>query len=175
MDIKVRIVWLLFFGVLAAWGAHALYHWWHNRECKIFREEVLDPLRMPDNNKTEGFWVGDVTENYRLGKISRQLAEADTAPLNPLVPKPVPFHGYYVRIMESGPSMSGNDPMPVSFKGLKRSRDNFAILFYPAEHGPGKYSMIHSARAVYSRNDDWVPTFAYPTDQERIAHWAIVD
>jgi hypothetical protein len=71
--------------------------------------------------------------------------------------------------------MSEDDRTPVSFKGHKRSRDNFAILFYPAEHGPGKESIIHSSLGVYSRSDDWVPTFEYPTDKERIANWGIVD
>jgi hypothetical protein len=175
LDIKVRIVWLLVIGTLGIWAGVALYDWWTAREIRIRYEEVFRPLRIPDYDETDGFWIGDISENYRLGKISRKLAEADTAPLNPLVPNPVPFHGYYVRIMESGPSMSGDDLTPVSFKGVKRSRDNFAILFYPTEHGPGKVSIIHSRVGVYSRRDDWVPTFAYPTQKERIASWAIVD
>ena len=78
--------------------------------------EVLQPLRSPHYND-QRFWVADITELYRLGKISSELAEADTAPLNALVPKPVPFHGNYVRAMDSGPSMSTEDPTPVSFKG----------------------------------------------------------
>jgi hypothetical protein len=178
MKFKIRIVWLLIVATLGVWvavGAAVLPEWWRSHRTRVRYDEVFKPLHMPDHNVTEGFWVGDISENYRLGKISRQLAEADTAPLNPLVPKPVPIHGYYVRIMESGPSMSADDSTPVSLKGLKRSKDSFAILFYPAKHGPGKESIIHSSIGVYSRRDDWVPSFAYPTHQERIAKWAIVD
>lgn len=175
VDIRVRTVWILVIASLGLWAGIGLNDWWKARTIRIRYEEVFKPLDIPDYDETEGFWVGDIAENYRLGRISRQLAESDTAPLNPLVPKPVPFHGYYVRIMESGPSLSGENSAPVSFKGLKRSRDNFAILFYPDEHGPGKVSVIHSRLGVYRRSDDWVPTFAYPTDQERIANWAIVD
>jgi hypothetical protein len=173
MEIKDRTVWLALAGLLGLYGVYAIQNWWHARTIRVLGEDVLRPLRVPHLND-DGFWVGDITENYRLGKISRELAEADTAPLNPLVPKPVPLHGYFVRIMDSGPSFEDNKP-PVSFKGMKRCRDNFAILFYPAEHGPGKYSFIQSRLGDYRRDDDWVPTFGYPTDQERKAHWAIVD
>jgi hypothetical protein len=173
MVIKDRTLWLVILGGLGLYGVTAFHDWWHARTIRLLGEEVLRPLRAPHRNE-EGYWVGDITENYRLGKISRELAEADTAPLNPLVPKPVPLHGYFVRVMDSGPSFE-NDTPPVSLKGMKRCRDNFAILFYPAEHGPGKSSFIHSALGVHQREDDWVPTFSYPTDQERIAHWGIVD
>lgn len=43
------------------------------------------------------------------------------------------------------------------------------------QHGAGKRTFVYSAAAEYSRYDDWVPNFDYFTDQERLAHWAIVD
>lgn len=159
--------------LLAAWGVSALIDARKARERRLQYEEVFRPLRQPHYSEKEGFWVGDITENYRLGKISRQLAEADTAPLNPLVPKPIPFHGYYVRVLDSGEAMMADQP-PVSFKGMKRSRDNYAILIYPAEPGPGKYTIIHNPLGVYRRSDAWSPTFEFPTGNWRHV-WSIVD
>lgn len=155
--------------LIAGCGVLGFADWWRSREQRIFREEVLRPLQVPHRDET-GFWVGDITENYRLGKISRQLAEADTAPLNPLVPKPVPIHGYYVRVMDTGPSFqTGQSPM--SFKGMKRCPDNYAILIYPTEPGPGKYTFIYAAGFTLRRNDAWAPTFSFPTDQELKKDW----
>jgi hypothetical protein len=153
--------------LIAAWGVYGLIEWWRARERRILIEEVLRPLQMPHHNE-EGYWVGDIAENYRLGTISRKLAEADTAPLNPLVPKPIPIHGYYVRVMNSGPSGS--------FEGLKRCRESYAILIYPAERGVGKRTYMYMTDAyVRVRDDDWVPTYGFPTGQELKDHWAIVD
>jgi hypothetical protein len=172
--IKVRIIWILLIGVLGTLGVCAFNDWRRAREDRLFGAEVLHPLYHYPSFKDKGYWVGDVTELYRLGKISRELAEADTAPLKPLVPKPIPFHGYYVRAMESGPS-DFNDQPPVSFKGEQWCRDNFAILIYPAEPGPGKHTYLPNRLSLLHRSDEWSPVFRFPTDQERIAHWGIVD
>ena len=92
---------LLLVALGLAIGVPKLIAWRQARERKAVYDEIVRPLYRPAPNE-EGYWVGDVAELFRLGLISRELAEADTAPLNPLVPKPVPFHGYYVRAMESG-------------------------------------------------------------------------
>ncbi|HEV3026754.1 MAG TPA: hypothetical protein VG457_04235, partial [Planctomycetota bacterium] len=98
------------------------------------------------------------------------------SPLCPLVPKPVPFHGYYMRALESGPSMYNDDPTPLSFKGQKWSQDNFAILIYPAEPGRGKNAWITSMGAVFLRSDDWKPVFRFPTNEELFKEpWMKVD
>ena len=104
------------------------------------------------------------------------MAEADTAPLNPLVPTPVPFHGYYVRALVSGPSLSAKDETPESFKGVKRSKENFAICVYPAVPGPRKPAWILHRLAELRRDDGLPPPgFAFPSDLERRQHWGIVD
>src|SRR5262245_60831565 len=91
---------LIIVAVAATLGQLWLQELRHARERRIIYEEVVRKLRRPHHNE-DGFWVGDITELYRLGQISREVAEADTAPLDPLVPKPVPFHGYYVRALLS--------------------------------------------------------------------------
>jgi len=171
--IRDRTVWLVLTGLLGVYGAFAFNNWWQAREQRLFREEVLEPLHYPFF-KDKGYWVGDVTELYRLGKISKGLAEADTAPLNPLVPQPIPLHGYYVRAMESGVSFE-NDHPPVSFKGQTWSPDNFAILIYPANPAPGKRTWLMGMARFRVREDAWTPTFSFPTDQELREHWGIID
>ena len=167
------LVWLALIAILGVWGGVGLCRWWWAREYRIFADEVVQPLRFP-HVPEKGFWVGDVSELYRLGKISRELAEADTAPLRPLVPQPVPIHGYYVRAMESGPP-EFDDRAPVSFKGQTWCPDNFAILIYPAVPGPGKRTLMWTRGALLTRSDEWTPVFRYPSNRERKTQWGIVD
>src|SRR5262245_25582864 len=82
----------------------------------------------------QGFWVGDVTEFYRLGLISKEVAEADTAPLKPLIGLPRPYQGYYVRAMLSGPCLRpGADwnTEITSFKGQTTNKETCAFCIYP--------------------------------------------
>jgi len=172
MVIQDRHVWLAIAGLLGLFGLYALNDWRQARESRLFGEQVLQPLQNP-YFKDKGYWVGDVAELYRLGKISREVAEADTAPLHPLVPKPVPFHGYFVRAMESGPADFDNQP-PTSFKGRTWSQGNFAILIYPEHPAAGKRTWM-TGLGLRFRNDAWTPVFSFPTDQELKMYWGIVD
>jgi hypothetical protein len=166
---------LLIVGVAGILGVPWLREWRHGRERRIIYEEVVRKLRVPHCNE-EGFWVGDITELYRLGQISREVAEADTAPLNRLVTTPVPFHGYYVRAMVSGPSMNASGDTPESFQGRKRVQGNFALCIYPGEPGPRKYAWIMNRLSELRREDGMPPPgFAFPTLKERQSFWAIVD
>jgi hypothetical protein len=61
-----------------------------------------------DKNGVNDFWTGDVSGLYSLDVgdgplklIPREVAEADAAPLKPLVPSPVPFKGYLFRALEA--------------------------------------------------------------------------
>lgn len=166
---------LLIVAAVAIVGVPWLREWRRGRERQLIYEEVVRKLRVPHYNQ-EGYWVGDITELYRLGQISRELAEADTAPLNPLVPTPVPFHGYYVRAMVSGPSRTTSDDTPESFKGRNRVQGNFALCIYPAEPGPGKWAWIMNSLSELRREDGIPPPgFAFPRLKERQSFWGIVD
>lgn len=72
-------------------------------EVRYYREDL-------DRNGIHDYWTGDVAGLYKYGLIDRFIAEADLRPINPLVPKPVPFHGYYFIAMDGddsdGPSIN---------------------------------------------------------------------
>jgi hypothetical protein len=60
-----------------------------------------------DWNHIQDFWTGDIAGLYyittggqEIHLIPRELAEADAAPLRPLVPTPVPYHGYLFVAMD---------------------------------------------------------------------------
>ncbi len=166
---------ILFLLVVLGLGITVAYLRIQSRNRLILWEEVVRKLQASELNE-EGFWVGDVTELYRLGRISRELAEADTAPLNPLVPTPIPFHGYYVRMMESGPSTTTLNDIPTPLKGQKRSRETFAICIYPAEAGPDKPAWITCSFGMFRRTPGAnQPVLQFPSLAERQAHWAIID
>jgi len=166
---------LLILAFVVVLATPALILWKKDRDSRMFYELAVRKLRQPHHNE-EGWWVGDITELYRLGWISREVAKADTAPLNPLVPTPVPFHGYYVRAMESGPSMTTTSDEPTPLKGKKRSRETFSICIYPAEPGSGKSAWIMCSILELRRYDGQSgPVLQFPSLQERQAHWAIVD
>ena len=73
-----------------------------------------------DGNQVNDFWTGDVAGLYYLrpntGKedaeirlIPREIAEADAAPLKPLVPTPVPYRGYLFRALDEVEFLQGTD------------------------------------------------------------------
>lgn len=75
--------------------------WKKHRDAMAIENEVIGKLHH-GWRADKGYWVGDVSELHRMGEIIREVAEADTAPLKPMVPQPIPFHGYYVRAIDGG-------------------------------------------------------------------------
>jgi len=121
---------------------------------------------------SEGFWVGDVAELYRHGVLSRHVAEADTAPLHPLVDRPRPFHGYYLRAMEEG---FGEIPL----KGKMWSTQGYAFCIYPAELRPGaRVWMVCDFGIFMKKAENTQPILRWPAGGpagEWRRDWAIVD
>jgi hypothetical protein len=133
-------------------------------------------LKSPVISEEGDFWVGDVAELYRLGMISKDVAEADTAPIKPLVEKPKPFRGYFVRAMESAPSPSLDNPGTISLKGKTKSRGTSAFCIYPAEGGkPERYVYIVCPWGIFRKPSEGnKPILAWPIGDARHP-WAIVD
>lgn len=136
MGAKWKAIRFPLIGTLLVGILFAFVLWLEERNRDIYMDAVRHLKRggYPDS----GYWVGDATEFYRLGIISREVAEADTAPLNPLVNRPRPYAGYYIRAMLSGPSLrSGSDwnTETTPFKGQKTNQETSAFCIYPAEAG----------------------------------------
>src|SRR5581483_11619657 len=108
---------------------------WEPQPCfdAVYRQAVL-PLKSTLINERGDYWVGDVAGLFELGRISRRVAEADTAPMKPLTDRPRPFNGYLVRAMETGPSDIADNDHPVLLKGRTHAKV-CAFCIYPAERG----------------------------------------
>ena len=125
--------------------------------------------RLRNWSSPDGWWVGDVSEIYRQGGISRELGEADTAPIRPLVDTPKPFHGSYVRAMETGPSGE-------QLKGKTRSKEMCAYCIYPAgADSPDQYIWLVCWYGIFRKSADrYEPVVKWPTGEWR-REWSIVD
>jgi hypothetical protein len=121
----------------------------------------------------EGFWTGDVAGLCELGVISREVAEADTAPLKPLVDRPRPYHGYFVVAMESSASSGGDWTQSDVLKGKRRGR-NYGVCVYPAEdRRPDLPVYLVQPSGIYRKASEGnKPILQWPKDR---SGWSIVD
>ena len=91
-----------------------------------------------DRNRIKDYWTGDVATLMDLGSDKYPLiAGADTAPLNALVSKPVPFHGYYFVALDRDHSIVPPEDyrQDTDKSGRKvHNLSNYGICAYPAEY-----------------------------------------
>jgi len=106
-----------------------------------------------DGNRIQDFWTGDVAGLYRFGLIPRELAEADGSPLEPLVPLPVPYHGYFFRVMQKD---ERGQPYQEDSDGSGKKIHNaakFGFVALPAR--PGKtgnfFFIINEGNTIFRR------------------------
>jgi hypothetical protein len=131
-----------------------------------------------DGNKINDFWTADVAGLYKLGLIPRELAEADIAPLVPLVPQPVPYKGHYFRALIADHS----ETPPVVYRqetdktsGKVHHLYRFGFLAYPAEPGvSGNYMyMINENNSVFRAVDSLPHPDSWPSLEELQSHWSM--
>jgi len=130
-----------------------------------------------DGNGIQDFWTADVTGLYsvdpgngQIQLIDRRLAEADARPLKALVPKPIPYHGYYFVALD----VDESENPPESFRqdtdkksGKVHHLNKFAFCAYPAGPESGHEIMIISqGNQVFGRWDLTSPPRNWPTDEE---------
>lgn len=145
-----------------------------------------------DWNRIQDYWTGDVAGLYyviskgngmAIHLIPRELAEADAAPLNPLVPAPVPYHGYLFRAMDWDDT--GDKP-----EALKQDTDGTGALHHiekvawcaypsvPGETGKWTYcyalGMDGSYRLMGTHNNGQ-PVRRWPKGGGNTAGWSIID
>jgi hypothetical protein len=138
-------IFVVFGVILAAWLPHAFQERrsGNNRSALV----ALYTLRSAqtdfrendrDGNGVKDYWTGDIAGLYKFGLIERGVAEADAHPLMPLVPKPIPYHGYFFAVLtqddtSSPPEIYAQETDTKS--GKVHHRTKYAFCVYPAEPG----------------------------------------
>ncbi|HLY08326.1 MAG TPA: DUF2950 family protein [Planctomycetota bacterium] len=131
-----------------------------------------------DGNGVHDFWTGDVAGLYRYGLIERGVAEADVRPIHPLVPKPVPFHGYYFVSMlrdESEPPIEDLRLDTDGRSGKVHHLLRFGFCAYPAEFGvTGRWTFIvNENNTVFWRRTNGDPMDYWPCHEEQRQDWGL--
>jgi hypothetical protein len=133
-----------------------------------------------DGNGVNDFWTGDVAGLYRLGLIERGVAEADLRPIHPLVPQPIPFHGYYFLAMKRDESESPPEDLQIDTdknSGKVHHLTKFGFCAFPEKFGvTGKWSFIvnQNNTVFFERhNGDFLDY--WPSDEELRHDWALGD
>jgi hypothetical protein len=133
-----------------------------------------------DRNGVNDFWTGDIAGLYKYGLIERGLAEADVAPLVPLVPQPIPYRGYFFKALQQDDS----ETLPVVYRqdtdqksGKVHNLGRFGFVAFPAE--PGK-----SGKAMFLINE-YNPALnsylsiplpsSFPNETDRKRYWMRFD
>ena len=132
-----------------------------------------------DGNGIKDYWTADVAGLYRYGLISREIAEADTAPLVPLVPTPIPYKGYYFRALVADdfeiPSVPYRQVTDLK-SGAVHHLEKFGFVAYPAGGlFPTTYMWIvcETNTSLRSPMDIPVPV-NFPSKQEFLSRWSKV-
>ncbi len=123
-----------------------------------------------DGNRVTDFWTGDVAGLHGFGLIPREIAEADAAPLEKLVPEPRPYRGYlFVALARDD---SETPPVPLKQdtdkSGLKvRHTAKFGFCAYPAAYGrTGKPTfIINEGNTIFRKDIQGKPFAAWPSDE----------
>lgn len=128
-----------------------------------------------DEEETYYYWTGDVSKVLKFRGIESPedygLALADVAPMDPLEPQPVPFHGYYFVALERDNSTQPPEDyrLMADESGLKVYHPSrFAFCAYPANSNwrHGLTYIINQEGVVYSIDNDGKPVTEWPTNEE---------
>jgi hypothetical protein len=133
-------------------------------------------------NGLQDFWTGDVAGLYStiagagpMKLIDRALAEADARPLKGLVPKPIPYHGYYFLALD----VDESETPPESYRqdtdkksGKVHHLSKFGFCAYPAGPDTGhEVWIINEGNTAFLRRDIASPPRSWPSDEE-LRSWA---
>lgn len=171
-----RWFWLLLLLVVVFAGAVGGWRWWAeerrarnetfawNARVTLVRAQGEYVAQQRSRGGQPSLWLEDVAGLYQFGVLDRSLAEADDRPVRPLVPKPVPVNGYYVRLL----------PWEEVDSDGNRTK-NFAYLLHPSEPGvTGKFMYMMGGWGMYRRcavGARPVPT-TMPSDSELRQYWS---
>lgn len=137
-----------------------------------------------DRNGVQDFWTGDIAglfsltvEGQALHLIPRELAEADAAPLTPLVPAPVPYQGYLFRVLEKDLELKEEyrqDTGGTPPRGKVHSTSIFGFCAFPARPGKdGNFRYIITDRNTILRDPAGEgPRLHWPVDESVKNAWS---
>jgi hypothetical protein len=133
-----------------------------------------------DANGVNDFWTADVAGLYKHGLIPREIAEADAAPLTPLVPQPIPHKGYYFKALQQDDSVSPPDAYRQETdktSGKVHHRIRFGFVAIPAEiDKSGKYYFIRNEYGGQIRQRARGPApLNWPSDGDLRSFWVRFD
>ena len=133
-----------------------------------------------DGNGVQDFWTADVAGLYAYGLIDRGVAEADARPRVPLVPKPIPFHGYYFVAMETDNSEDQDETLREDTdkkSGRVHHPAKFAFCAFPAEYRVtgGNTYIVNEGNTVLWRHTGGEPVFQWPSHEYQRHDWALGD
>jgi len=140
----------------------------------VFRNKDLD------GNGVNDFWTGDVAGLYRLGLIERAVAEADLRPIIPLVPKPIPYRGYYFIALVRDESETPHEDLRQDTD--KKSGKVHHLSKFGFSASPAEYDVTGRDTFIVNENNTVRCRHAYgnlvdcwPSDEDMRHDWAIGD
>lgn len=121
-----------------------------------------------DDNQINDFWTGDVAGLFRFGLIDREVAEADAAPLQSLVPTARPYHGYFLCVLvtdETGAPYAGPSDGK-DRRGAVYNTSKFGFCAYPANYPTsGRWTFIvNEGNTIFKQDAGGKPVLRYPLD-----------
>jgi hypothetical protein len=171
---RVVILVVITVGILSALLIPIITEWKRYRDADALWSVMVILKNQPYTEA--GFWTGDIAGLYKLGLISKEVAEADAAPINALTDHPKAFREYYFVAMESGPPDSEGQE-PVLLKQKTRHKEVFAYCVFPAAASQNLPTYILTRVGIFRKQTTnnqaitrWPGTSGKPGDG-----WAIVD
>ena len=131
-----------------------------------------------DGNRVNDYWTADLSELYRVGLIERGVAEADARPLQPLVPRPAPYQGYFFEALLLDESQSPPEAYAQITDGKSGKVHNlhrFGFVAYPA--GPESDGiflfLINENNTVFRAGHQAIPVPKnWPKDKDLRTFWS---
>jgi len=131
-----------------------------------------------DHNVVQDFWTGDVSGLYAYGLIPRELAEADVAPILPLVPVPIPYQGYYFKALQSdGETGSVYRQITDPKSGAVHNLECFGFVAYPSDGlaAPRRIMVVNENNTVFRTPSTNPVPGNWPSDRQIVLSWSKIE
>ena len=170
--------------VIMAMGAVFAYMWIHKENLQknernasatlktLASAEASFRMNDTDGNGVKDYWTGDICGLWRYDRlISRELAEADSSPLEPLVDKPVPYHGYFFKTLQRDLQNKITYNSDTDDSGRKvHNSSRFGFCAYPVEYGStgNTIFIINENNTIFKVENGGKPIEDWPIDLDLI-------